>query len=246
MSHLGLCTFFLEDSLLEDYPSLLEDNGRWEGGYLGPGGKHDDFAAPECSGGAAGYIDRLLLPGHLYENGDARHVYGGPPTDPEGLLGCLTSIVQTLFGIQAGVTVLLQKSHKARVSRWLAWAVVFALAGALLAGFSKDHGLIPINKNLWSLSFVLVTSACCLVLLSLCYLLTDTWRVWGGGPFRAPGLNAIALYIGHSLCAHLFPFHWQIGLMRTHWIKLAEALWGTALWVIIAHIMAKKKVFITL
>lgn len=216
-------------------------------GYLGPGGKHDDWLAPECSGGAAGYIDRLLLgESHLFQRSDARRVYGGPATDPEGLLGCLTSAVQALLGVQAGATVLLQRSHKARISRWLAWALVFALAGALLAGFSREHGVIPINKNLWSISFVLVTSACCLILLCFCYTLTDAWRIWGGGPFRAPGLNAIALYIGHSICAHLFPFHWRMPYMATHSLRLVEAVWGTALWVIIAHVMAKKKVFITL
>lgn len=216
-------------------------------GYLGPGGKHDDWVAPDCSGGAAGYIDQLLLgDSHLFQYGDARRVYGGTAFDPEGLLGCLTSAVQALLGVQAGATVLLQKSHKARVSRWLAWALVFALTGALLAGFSREHGVIPINKNLWSTSFVLVTSACSLVLLSFCYVLTDAWRFWGGGPFRAPGLNAIALYIGHSICGHIFPFHWKIPNMETHAIRLVEAVWGTALWVIIAHIMAKKKVFITL
>ncbi|XP_050681530.1 heparan-alpha-glucosaminide N-acetyltransferase isoform X1 [Leptidea sinapis] len=216
-------------------------------GYLGPGGKHDDWVAPECSGGAAGYIDRLLLgDSHLYQNSDARRVYGGSITDPEGLLGCITSVVQTLFGVQAGATVLLQRSHKARVSRWLAWALVFALAGALLAGFSREHGVIPVNKNLWSMSFVLATSAVSLTILSICYTFTDAWRLWAGGPFRAPGLNAIALYVGHSVCAHLFPFHWRLPVMRTHSVRLVEAVWGTALWVIIAHIMARKKVFITL
>ncbi|KAJ8726856.1 hypothetical protein PYW08_015253 [Mythimna loreyi] len=216
-------------------------------GYLGPGGLHDDWVAPNCAGGAAGYIDRLLLGrSHVFQRSDAVRVYGGDPTDPEGLLGCLTSAVQALLGVQAGATVLLQRSHKARISRWLAWALVFALAGALLAGFSREHGVVPINKNLWSMSFVLVTSACCLILLCFCYTLTDAWRLWGGGPFRAPGLNAIALYIGHSLCAHLFPFHWRVPNMRTHAISLVEAVWGTALWVIIAHVMAKKKVFITL
>ncbi|XP_073962689.1 heparan-alpha-glucosaminide N-acetyltransferase isoform X2 [Choristoneura fumiferana] len=216
-------------------------------GYLGPGGKHDDWAAPECSGGAAGYIDRLVLgSSHLYQWADRWQVYGGPKTDPEGLLGCLTSAAQVLLGVQAGATVLLQRSHKARVSRWLAWALVFALAGALLTGFSRDHGVLPINKNLWSMSFVLVTSAICLVLLSICYVFTDAWRLWGGGPFRAPGLNAIALYIGHSVCSNMFPFHWKVPNMETHAMQLVEALWGTALWVIIAHVMAKKKVFITL
>lgn len=93
---------------------------------------------------------------------------------------------------------------------------------------------------------MLVTSAVSLAALSVCYTLTDAWRAWDGGPFRAPGLNAIALYLGHSLCAHLFPFHWRVPYMRTHTLRLVEAVWGTALWVIIAHIMAKKKVFITL
>lgn len=63
--------------------------------------------------------------------------------------GCLTSAAQVLLGVQAGATVLLQRSHKARVSRWLAWALVFALAGGLLTGFSREHGVLPINKNLW-------------------------------------------------------------------------------------------------
>ncbi|VVD06175.1 unnamed protein product [Leptidea sinapis] len=141
-------------------------------GYLGPGGKHDDWVAPECSGGAAGYIDRLLLgDSHLYQNSDARRVYGGSITDPEGLLVSLT-------------------------------------------------------------------------ILSICYTFTDAWRLWAGGPFRAPGLNAIALYVGHSVCAHLFPFHWRLPVMRTHSVRLVEAVWGTALWVIIAHIMARKKCLI--
>lgn len=57
--------------------------------------------------------------------------------------------MQALLGVQAGATVLLQRSHKSRISRWLAWGLVFALSGALLAGFSREHGVIPINKNLW-------------------------------------------------------------------------------------------------
>ena len=59
-------------------------------GYLGPGGLHDDWHAPGCAGGAAGYIDRLLLgTSHVFQRSDAVRVYGGDPTDPEGLLGML-------------------------------------------------------------------------------------------------------------------------------------------------------------
>ncbi|CAG9090380.1 unnamed protein product [Plutella xylostella] len=215
-------------------------------GYLGPGGKHLEWAAANCSGGAAGAADRLLLgAAHMYQGG-ARSVYGGLVTEPEGLLGCLTSIVQTLLGVQAGATVLLQRSHTSRVARWLAWALVFALTGALLAGFSKEHGIVPINKNLWSISFVFVTTSINLVILSLCYVLTDAWHAWGGGPVRAPGLNALALYVGSQLCYQLFPFHWRVENMNTHAVVLLEAAWGTALWLIVAHLLARKKVFITL
>lgn len=55
---------------------------------MGPGGLHDDWVAANCSGGAAGYIDRLLLGrSHVFQRSDAMRVYGGEPTDPEGLLG---------------------------------------------------------------------------------------------------------------------------------------------------------------
>lgn len=57
-------------------------------GYLGPGGKHDDWIAEQCSGGAAGYLDRLLLgEQHLLQHSDAKNIYGGPAFDPEGILG---------------------------------------------------------------------------------------------------------------------------------------------------------------
>ncbi|KOB75916.1 putative heparan-alpha-glucosaminide n-acetyltransferase [Operophtera brumata] len=197
---------------------------------LTPHGKHDDWAAPECSDGAAGYIDRLLLgAAHLHQHSDARRVYGGPASDPEGLLGKLFVLTPhgkhddwaapECSGGAAGYIdrLLLGAAHLYQHSD----------ARRVYGGPATDtEGLL----------------ACCLVLLSFCYTLTDAWRAWAGGPFRAPGLNAIALYVGHSLCAHLFPFHWKVPNMRTHTLSLLEAVWGTALWVIIAHIMAKKKV----
>ena len=40
---------------------------------------------------------------------------------------------------------------QARVKRWLCYGAVCGLVAASLAGFSKNEGVIPINKNLWSL-----------------------------------------------------------------------------------------------
>lgn len=59
------------------------------------------------------------------------------------------------------------------------------------------------------------------------------------------GMNSIVLYLGHEMAFQMLPFHYIIGPMRTHWANLPEALWGTGLWLIIAYILYKNKVFIT-
>lgn len=59
-------------------------------GYLGPGGLHDDAKYFDCVGGAAGYIDRVILKeAHLHHSAT---VYKSGPYDPEGILGTLSSI----------------------------------------------------------------------------------------------------------------------------------------------------------
>lgn len=57
-------------------------------GYLGPGGIHEDMKYPNCTGGAAGYIDRTILTSkHIYQRPTIGTVYGSGPFDPEGILG---------------------------------------------------------------------------------------------------------------------------------------------------------------
>lgn len=98
------------------------------------------------------------------------------------IVGCLTTIFQVFLGVQAGEILLCYKDWKDRVVRWLLWAVFLAIVGFLAHVY-----VIPVNKNLWSLSFALVTTAFALGLLSACYLLVDVARIWRGGPFRIPG-----------------------------------------------------------
>lgn len=62
-------------------------------GYLGPGGRHKDGKYFNCTGGAAGYIDKILLTSnHIYQRPIIDSVYGSGPFDPEGILGksCLS------------------------------------------------------------------------------------------------------------------------------------------------------------
>lgn len=55
-------------------------------GYLGPGGMHDHGQHINCTGGAAGYIDRLILqPNHMYKHPTCKKIYQTiQPYDPEG------------------------------------------------------------------------------------------------------------------------------------------------------------------
>ncbi|XP_067639044.1 heparan-alpha-glucosaminide N-acetyltransferase isoform X3 [Eurosta solidaginis] len=204
-------------------------------GYLGPGGKHALAKYPNCTGGASGYIDRLILgSAHLYQHSTVKHVYGAQAFDPEGLFGCLLTVVQAFLGVLAGVIVLVYTDATARIKRWLYWSISSAMLGGILCFFSIEDGPIPINKNLWSLSFVLVTAALAFFILSILYYVIDVQLWWTGSPFVESGMNAIIMYVGHTVMHKMLPWHWRIGPMNTHFILLLESTWNTLLWVAIA------------
>ncbi|XP_046753935.1 heparan-alpha-glucosaminide N-acetyltransferase-like [Diprion similis] len=212
-------------------------------GYLGPGGRHDDAKYPDCVGGAAGYVDRKILgTQHIYQYPTANTVYGSGPFDPEGILGCLSSVFQVFLGVQAGMILKYYTSWKGRVCRWMGWALICGAVGLAL----HFTNIVPINKNLWSMSFVLVTTSLAFLLLTICYVLVDVMEFWRGGPFRIPGMNALAMYVGHQLCYQIFPFHWAYGEMNTHTWRLIEAIWGVGLWTVIAYFLHRRKIYLTL
>jgi len=218
-------------------------------GYLGPGGLHDwapDHNNTGCIGGITGYIDKQFFTAdHIYGNPTAKGVYSASAFDPEGLLGSLGSIFQVWIGYQAGYILQVHSGHIARVTRWLVWAALTGALAAVLCLGSQNDGFVPVNKNLWSISFVLVTSCFAFILLSVLYVVIDVKKLWKGQPFFYAGMNSILLYCGHSVGYNIFPFHFVIGDMRTHAAKLPEAMTGPLLWLIIAFILYRKKIFIT-
>ena len=135
--------------------------------------------------------------------------------------------------------------HRDRLTRWAAWSVVTGALGALLCGGSQEEGWVPINKNLWSISFVLITSCFAFALLAFLYVLVDLKHWWKGQPFFFAGMNSILLYCGHQIGWQLTPFHWALNNMETHAARLPEAMWGVALWLIISFVLYRKKIFIT-
>ncbi|KAJ0050712.1 hypothetical protein NL108_005107, partial [Boleophthalmus pectinirostris] len=158
-------------------------------GYLGPGGIGDMGLYANCTGGAAGYIDRWLLGAkHIYQTPSSRVIYATHmPFDPEGVLGSINSIVMAYLGLQAGKIILHYRDlHRSIMSRFLIWGLFLGVISAILTRCSKDQGYIPVNKNLWSLSYVTTLACFAFVLLVLIYYIIDVKKWWSGAPFYYP------------------------------------------------------------
>ncbi|NXU51072.1 HGNAT acetyltransferase, partial [Turnix velox] len=215
-------------------------------GYLGPGGIGDFGNYPNCTGGAAGYIDRLLLgENHIYQHPSSSVIYQTTmPYDPEGLLGTINSILMAFLGLQAGKIILFYKDqHRQIMSRFVIWSTVMGIISAILTKCSKEEGFIPINKNLWSISYVTTMSCFAFILLLLIYYLVDVKRLWSGAPFFYPGMNSILVYIGHKVLENYFPFKWKMQDSQSHAEHLAQNLTATSLWVVISYLLYRKKIF---
>ncbi len=132
-------------------------------------------------GNLTAYLDRRFMLGHLWE----------PTRDPEGLLSTLPAIATGLFGVLTGQWLCSVRTRRQKAA-WMAISGVIAI----LAGEFCGHWF-PINKQLWSSSYVVFTAGCALVLLALCYWLTDVRNLRGAWtrPFLVFGTNAITAYI---------------------------------------------------
>ncbi len=135
-------------------------------------------------GNFGSYIDRLIItPAHLHKG-------SGSLSDPEGLFSTLPAIVNILFGYLTG-TWLKRQSVSSRTSLNL---LMFGLA-AIVIGLVWNS-FFPINKKLWTSSFVMLTTGWGLISWAACYELVDVrkYRQWLQ-PFEIMGLNAIFIYV---------------------------------------------------
>ncbi|XP_007455521.1 PREDICTED: heparan-alpha-glucosaminide N-acetyltransferase [Lipotes vexillifer] len=215
-------------------------------GYLGPGGLGDWGKYPNCTGGAAGYIDRLLLGDHhLYQHPSSTVLYHTEVAyDPEGILGTINSIVMAFLGVQAGKILLYYKDQtKGILIRFAAWGCFLGFISVALTKASENEGFIPVNKNLWSISYVTTLSSFAFFILLVLYPVVDVKGLWTGTPFFYPGMNSILVYVGHEVFASYFPFQWRLGDNQSHREHLVQNIVATALWVLIAYVLYKKKVF---
>jgi predicted acyltransferase len=148
-----------------------------------PGGTAGDLS-PEGNLGA--WIDTRLMGGHLWR---ARW-------DPEGLLSTVPAISTALLGVVAGIWL----GSSATTQRKAAGLLVAGVAGVAL-GYAW-HPSFPINKNLWTSSFVALTAGAAAIVLAACYWLVDIRQSRGWTrPFVILGSNAITLYVLSGLLA---------------------------------------------
>lgn len=150
------------------------------------------FAAGDLTkeGSLPSYIDRVVFGKHVWAQA---RVY-----DPEGLLSTLPSIATTLIGVLTGSWL---RTEKTRYEK----AAGMFVAGAVCVAFGWAwNSFFPINKALWTSSYVLFTGGLALQFLSICYWLIDIkgYRRWAK-PFEVFGLNAIALYVVADVIAVL-------------------------------------------
>lgn len=150
-------------------------------------------------GNFGAYIDRLVIGStHLYA-GDQFENMG----DPEGLFGTLPAIATTLLGYFTGAwlrtTVVIKGLRSSEQSTTLA---MFGL-GSLIVGQVWSIWF-PINKKLWSSSFVLFTAGLALLLLAACFELIEVRGQKGWGkPLEVLGLNSIFIFIASVLVIKL-------------------------------------------
>jgi len=176
-------------------------------------------------GNVADRIDTALLGRFAYEFDPAT----GRAHEPEGLLSTLGAIATTLLGVRAGDW--LRRSQASRL--WQA-GVVALVAGALWSL------LLPLNKQLWTSSYVLVSGGFALLALWAAHELIDRrrWPALG----RSFGVNAIAAYAGAWLMVcvlvalHLMEplyrigFGWIMPLAGPYVASLAYAMAFVAVW----------------
>jgi predicted acyltransferase len=196
-------------------------------------------------GNLAAWLDQLLLPGRMWEG----------TWDPEGILSTLPSIATALCGVLTGHWL-----RSGRPREVIAGRMFVAGWLALLAGMA--WGLwFPINKNLWTSSFVVFTSGASLQCLAFCYWLIDIEgsRRWAY-PAVVYGMNAITVYVASGVITDLLHliqwgapavplWTWLYQSLFAGWLEprnasLAFAVLYVVIWFGLMDILYRKKIFL--
>lgn len=151
-------------------------------------------------------VDRALLgTDHMYKDLTTEGIRIA--FDPEGTLSTIPSIAHVLIGFLFGGLIMKHKDNHTKVERLLIWGTVLAFSGLLL------QYCCPINKKIWSPTFVLTTTGFAAQLLGLLIWIIDMnqKKKWSRF-FHAFGVNPLIVYVFAGVMANLFSnikFSWQ-------------------------------------
>lgn len=196
-----------------------------------PGFPIGDLTQP---GNFASFVDRTILPGRLYLGNH----------DPEGLMSTIPAIGTGLLGIMAGNYLKNSADSGNKKAGRLAVAGLIFIAIALLWNLN-----FPINKNLWTSSFVMTVGGISMLLLSLFYFIIDVkgYKKWAFF-FKVIGMNSILIYLsGHFIDwehANNGIFQWLGQLIGTPYNAVAMAITFVGIEWAFLYFMYQKKVFL--
>ena len=200
-------------------------------------------------GNLAGYVDGKLLAGHIYK----------PDFDPEGLLSTIPAIVTVLLGTVAGDGLRSRHTNSRKSLQMFAWGIALTAAGLLL------DKVFPINKQLWTSSYVVFTAGMAVLVFALMFAALEgpRWRGWAW-PFLVLGTNAIAVFAGSALVVKSLMLIKitegervvnPMGYVYGHWLSplagptlgsLLYAVLFVAFWIVLIAPLYKHKIFIKL
>lgn len=185
-------------------------------------------------GNLVGYVDRCVTPGTFYQG-----IF-----DPEGLLSTMPAIVTAMLGVFTGEYIRGSKdSGNRKTGLMLACAAAFVALGLVWSKW------FPINKSLWSSSFVLVAAGYALGLFSIFYFIIDVrgLRKWAF-PLKVVGMNSITIYVAKAFIAFGATVNAVLGglmhLCGPQWSSLIYSAGYTALCWLFLYFLYKKKIFL--
>ncbi len=190
----------------------------------------------------------------------ANHMYGGMgiPFDPEGIVSTLTATVTTMLGIFTGLIILKDWELNKKLKTIFLFGLGFYIAGEIL-------GLLePINKQLWTTTYVLAMGGLTMIMLSFTTLVIDVFKKDSiAKPFIAMGSNPLIAFVGSSFIAknfYLIKFYGNDGnlISAKTWIyqniclsifsdinaSLFHAFLHLTFWLLLTWWMYKRKIFV--
>jgi len=206
------------------------------------------FLLDQPSKTLAAWSDRLIL--------GTPHIWAGSKTfDPEGPMSTIPAIGTVILGVIAGRWITRRdRTLVERLAAFFAVGCLVLFAGELWSIF------FPINKNLWTSSYVLFTAGFAAIVLATCLWMIDVrnWRGWTK-PFVVYGVNPLIAFAGSGLMARttdsLIKIH-GVSLHQltfAHWFepffpeKLASLLWAlcfVGLWLVVLWLLHRRNIIV--